>query len=82
MLVGASMLLAAIAAIMLGWIITAHASAFVPGASDRGESTVLCRTSLGPAPCPPDEPLFVARPATLVHPEASRAPAIPRKSLR
>jgi hypothetical protein len=82
MLLGASMMLAAAATMLLGWIITAHASAFVPNASDRGESPILCQVSLAPAPCPADEPLFVTKPATLVAPQASWTPAMARKHLR
>jgi hypothetical protein len=76
MLLGASMITAAVAAMLLGWIITAHASVPMPGASERGENPVLCAIggeSASCPPCAPDEPLLLTRPATLVRPEMRRS---------
>jgi hypothetical protein len=72
MLLGASMIVAAVAAMLLGWVITAQASAPMPGAGERGESPVLCATDTPScAPCSPDAPLFMTKPATL-RPEKGR----------
>ena len=75
MLLGASMIVAAAAAMLLGWIITAQASVPMPGASERGESPVLCEANWDSVPCPPCAPegaLLITRPATLVGPETGR----------
>ena len=61
----------AAAAMLLGWIITAHAANLVPDDTER-QNPILCAQGAD-AICPPDLPGLVTMPATLV------APAQPRR---
>jgi len=58
---------AAFAALMLGWIITAHAANPLPDDADR-PNPVLCERGAD-AICPPDLPGLMSKPATLVIPQ-------------
>jgi hypothetical protein len=61
---------AAIATMMLGWIITAHAASLVPDEPDR-ENSILCER-IPDMICQPDVPGLVTRPATLAVPDKRR----------
>lgn len=61
--------LAAIATMMLGWVITAHGAQIVPDDAER-QNPILCER-VPDAICPPDFPGLVTMPATLAFPGAS-----------
>jgi len=60
----------AAAAMLLGWIITAHAASLVPDDTER-QKPILCGQGAD-AICPPDLPGLVTMPATLVAPAPRR----------
>ena len=62
--------LAAIATVMLGWMITAHGAQIVPDDADR-HNPVFCER-YPDAICPPEFPGLMTMPATLVVPGMSR----------
>jgi hypothetical protein len=61
----------AAAAMLVGWIITAHAANPAPDGADQLKP-VLCEQTPD-AICPPDLPALVTKPATLVIPPPRRA---------
>jgi hypothetical protein len=64
--------LAAVATVMLGWIITAHGARLIPGEAGP-QNYILCER-IPDTFCPPDFPGLVTMPATLVTSEKPRRP--------
>ena len=65
----------AVATMMLGWIITAHAASLVPDDTDRVNS-ILCER-IPDMICQPDVPGLPIRPAMLVRPAVQAPKADP-----
>lgn len=63
-LAAAGVTFAALAAMLLGWVITAHAANLVPNDAERHDP-LLCER-MPDTICPPDFPGLVTMPATLV----------------
>ena len=63
--VAISTTLLAVATILLGWIITAHASNLIHDQNDDEKGPAACERSIE-AFCSPTFPIFVTKPATLV----------------
>lgn len=73
-----STILAAIGVMLLGWIITAHAS--VGSSHDDGDDEtgpIICQHGIEGPMCSPTFPGFITQPATLVDaPDARRRPGL------